>query len=174
MSYAKDLKTHYLNIINGLNIDAAEKSILEYSWLDFFLMADSKAGIGWFRNNVAQVLVIVLSLFIPVIEKSRLNAELCDTGITVISVFGLMIGILSALNRLLDYQGKWSHYRKIAEAMRNEGDDFFALSGGYKEYTSHKEAFKAFMTVITAFKRKEVNNYVESAAGKQKNDGDKK
>jgi hypothetical protein len=103
----------------------------------------------------------MISLLIPVIEQTKLNWNIFDWNLKVISILGLIVAALTTLNRQLGFEEKWRHYRKTAEAMRNEGDDFFALSGEYEKYQTHKEAFRAFTKTVTIFKRLEVNTYIE-------------
>lgn len=48
------------------------------------------------------------------------------------SILGLIIAIITALNRHLTLDSKWRHYRLNAELIRDEGEDFFALANFYK------------------------------------------
>jgi hypothetical protein len=166
MKIIQNSKEYYESIIDGLELDDNHKRILKISWLDYFLLMNLKAQKGWKSFNYAQLIVIFLSLLIPVIEGTKLkNFEYFGLnlgGLTVVSVMSLTIATLTALNRQLGFDAKWRHYRKNTEMMRNEGDDYLALSGSYQNFTNHNEAFKLFITTITAFKRQEVNTYFEN------------
>ncbi len=154
------MKENYIKIIDGLQLDDTDKGILKSTWLDYLLLMNSSAKKGWFRHNFSQIAVIVLSLLIPVIEKSKLNINICKWDLTIISILGLIVAILTSLNRQLGFEERWRHYRMNAEAMRNEGDDFFALGSNYSEFDTHKKAYKAFISNITHFKRQEVKAYI--------------
>lgn len=156
-------KNKYYEIIDSLNLEEVQKNILKTVWLDYLLLMNNSAKKGWFSHNYSQLIIIVLGLLIPIIEGSKLNYDLfqTDSNISVISVLGLIVAGLTTLNRQIGFEEKWRHYRNSAEAIRNEGDDFFALAGGYEIYSSHKEAFKIFIKTITSFKRQEVNNYMQ-------------
>ena len=155
-------KVRYNNIIDSLSLDGTQKQILNTSWLHYLTLSDNSAKKGWFSHNFAQITVIVVSLLIPIIEKSRLNSDIFDMNINMVCLLSLLVAEVTALNSQFGFDAKWRHYRKVAETMRNEGDDFFALSGNYENYDSHKEAFKTFLSVITAFKRQEIETYIEN------------
>ena len=55
-----------------------------------------------------------------------------------------------------------------AGTMRNEGDDFFALSGNYTNFNSHSDAFKKFTATVTSFKQQVVNSYIEDDRNRRK------
>lgn len=154
-------KEQYLKIIDSLELDLTQKEVLKTTWLYYFLLMNSSAKRGWVSHNYSQILVIVLSLLIPVIEQSKLNYNIFNLDLKVISILGLLVAALTTLNRQLGFEEKWRHYRKTAEMMRNEGDDFFALSGEYENFKSHKEAFQTFSKTVTTFKRLEVTSYIE-------------
>lgn len=167
-------KDKYIKIIDGLHMDETQKSVLKTTWLDYLLLMNSSAKKGWFSHNYSQIIVIVFSLLIPVIEKSKINT-IAEWDLTVVSFLGLIVAALTTLNRQLGFEEKWRHYRKTSEAMRNEGDDFFALSGEYEKYQTHKEAFRIFVKTVTTFKRLEVNTYIEEEQrrnNKQHKEGD--
>lgn len=151
----------YIKIINGLDLNETQKDVLKITWLDYLVLMNSSAKKGWFSHNYSQIAVIVLSLLIPVLEQSKLNHNIFGWDLKVVSIVGLIVAALTTLNRQLGFEEKWRHYRKTSEAMRNEGDDFFALSGEYDKYKTHKEAFRTFTKTVTTFKRLEVNTFIE-------------
>ncbi len=161
-------KEGYKTIIEGLDLDDTQKNVLKSTWLDYLLLMNISARKGWFSHNYSQIAVIIFSLLIPVIEKSKLNVDIFQWDLSIISILGLVVAVLTTLNRQLGFEEKWRHYRMTAETMRNEGDDFFALTGNYEKYTSHKEAFKIFASTVTSFKRQEVNTYIEEEKNRRK------
>jgi hypothetical protein len=168
MRKSKTTKEKYEDIINSLELDETQKKVLKSTWLDYLLLMNSSASKGWFSHNYSQIAVIIFSLLIPVIEKSKLNIDIFHLDLTIISVLGILVAALTALNRQLGFEEKWRHYRRTTETMRNEGDDFFALAGNYEKFISHKEAFKIFTTSVTSYKRQEVNIYIEEEKNRKK------
>jgi hypothetical protein len=65
--------------------------------------------------------------------------------------------------QFVQYSEAWSHYRKNAELIRMEGEDYLALSGRYAKFDTHDQAFTKFIQVITTYKRREVESFMESS-----------
>lgn len=160
-------KDKYIKIIDSLDIEEMQKDILKSTWLDYLLLINSSAGRGWFIHNYSQVAVIILSLLIPLVEKSKLNQNVFHLDLTIVGILGVVVACLTTLNRQLGFERKWRHFRITSELIRNEGDDYFALAGNYEKYKSHQEAFKAFTYKITTFKRNEVVSYLEPNKNKE-------
>jgi hypothetical protein len=170
MKHSAENKKIYQNIIDGLELDNTKKAVLKSTWLDYLLLMDISANKGWFLNNYSQIAVIIFSLLIPIIEKSKLNLNIFQWDLSIVSVLGLTVAALATLNRQLGFAEKWNHFRMTAETMRNEGDDFFALTGNYKTFNTHEEAFKTFVSAVTSFKRQEVSTYLEEEKNRKKED----
>lgn len=167
MKEVHNLKVTYEELIDGLDLTAQQKILLKLTWLDYLLLLDKSARRGWVSFNYSQLIVIIFSLTIPVLEGSGLK-DYNLYGLTIISLLSFIVAALSALNRQLGFEGKWRHFRKNAEMVRNEGDDFLALSGNYQNIKNQQEAFKSFLTIITNFKRQEANNYLHNDRDKNK------
>jgi hypothetical protein len=129
---------------------------------------NSKANKGWLNHNYSQIIVIIFSLLIPVIEKTKLNVDFSQWDISIVSILGFIVAALTSLNRQFGFEEKWRHYRLNAETMRNEGDDYFALTGKYENCITHKVAFKTFISTVTSFKRQEVTTYIEEEKKEKK------
>ncbi len=168
MKHTSTNKENYQNIIEGLELNDTQKKVLKSTWLDYLLLMNKSARKGWFSHNYSQIAVIVFSLIIPVIEKSNPHISIYNLDLSIVSIIGLIVACLTALNRQLGFEEKWRHYRMTAETMRNEGDDFFALSGNYSNFNSHTDAFKSFAAIVTSFKRQEVNSYIEEENSRKK------
>lgn len=160
-------KEKYNTLIEGLKLGNTQETILKSTWLDYLLLMNISAEKGWYSYNAAQIAVIVLSLLIPLIEMTKLNADIYDWNLKVVSIIGFVVAAITTLNRQLGFEQKWRHYRRNAEAMRNEGDDFFALAGKYEKFDSHISAFKEFTKTVTSFKRSEVDSYIKEQKKKE-------
>ncbi|ASS48948.1 MAG: hypothetical protein A3D31_05565 [Candidatus Fluviicola riflensis] len=154
-------KKHYESVIKDLSLDEAQKNLVKIIWLDYFLLLNKSARQGVFSSNTSQIIIIFFSLLIPVIEGIDKSTTSLPFGLSIVSVISIMIALITALNRQMNFDARWKHFRKNAEMMRNEGDDFFALSGEYKKFENHGEGFRDFMTSVTLFKRHEVDHYLE-------------
>lgn len=169
MNKSVKLKGRYIELIDSLDLDKTQKTILKLTWLDYLLLLDKSARRGWMSFNYSQLLVILFSLIIPILEGSQLKGY-NYFGLTIISLLSFIIASLSALNRQLGFESRWRHFRKNAEMVRNEGDDFLGLAGNYQNVKNRQEAFKSFLTIITNFKRQEANSYLHNDRDKKKNE----
>ncbi len=155
------LKKQYLTVIDSLNLNETEKNLVKIIWLDYFLLLDKHARQGIYSSNTSQIIIIFFSLIIPVIETIP-KIPRFPFGLSIISLLSIIIALITALNRQMNFDARWKHYRKNAEMMRNEGDDFLALSGSYQKFKTHSDGFQYFTTAITLFRRQEINQYFDS------------
>lgn len=163
-------KLQYEEIIKGLNLDSTQKLVLTVTWLDYLFLLDRRAWVGHRGHTIIQLAVVTLSLIIPIIEGS-IYKDRCLYNISLISLISFMIAIMTAITNQLRFETKWSHSRKNAEIVRNEGEDYFALAGNYQSCANHSDALRAFITTITIFKRQEVSTYLETAKNKEDGKG---
>ncbi|WP_299210826.1 DUF4231 domain-containing protein [uncultured Dokdonia sp.] len=150
----------YHQLIELSELSETDKILFKISWLDYLKYLDRLAIKDSLFFNILQLLVIIVGILIPVIEQSKLNSEIGISSITVISILGLTIAIATALNRHFKFEERWKHYRRNAEIIRNEGEDFFGLTGNYENAQNQKDAFKKFIENITAIKRQEVDTFI--------------
>jgi hypothetical protein len=167
------IETRYKVLIDRLNLTEIQKDILTITWLNYLSLMSAKAKRGIISYNFCQLLIVFLSLVIPVLEGMQLTpipiGGTQSKGLTYVTVLSLIIAICTALNRQLGFDSKWRHYRRSTEMMRNEGDDFLALAGDYKDFRNHDEAISSFISAVTTFKRQEVGSYLD---GKNKPNDD--
>lgn len=157
----------YEKLIENVDFSEREKILLRTSWLDYLRYLDSLAIKDSIFFNVLQVLVIITGILIPVIEQSDLNERIGVGSVTIISILGLIVAIATALNRHFRFEERWKHYRKNAEIIRNEGEDFFGLTGNYENSKDYSEALKKFIEIITIAKRQEVDSYIMKVRKKE-------
>lgn len=155
----EDFKS-YNKLIEMSDLSETDKILFRISWLNYLKYLDRLAIKDSLFFNILQLLVIIVGILIPVIEQSELNLKIGMSSITIISILGLTIAIATALNRHFRFEERWKHYRKNAEIIRNEGEDFFGLTGNYENSKDQHEAFKKFIENITTIKRQEVNTFI--------------
>lgn len=158
-------------MIKNLKLEADKKEILQLVWLDYFTFTDKKASKNWFGFDKLQLVIIITGVLIPVLEGTGLD-EMVKSGIGIefniglISLLGLVVAIAAGVNRHYAFEEKWRHYRQNAELMRNEGEDYFALSNRYRRFKTHEDAFSTFMAFVTNFKRNELQAYMAGTEDK--------
>jgi hypothetical protein len=162
----EDFKS-YSKLIEMSDLSEPDKILFRISWLNYLKYLDRLAIKDSLFFNILQLLVIIIGILIPVIEQSELNLKIGMSSITIISILGLTIAISTALNRHFRFEERWKHYRKNAEIIRNEGEDFFGLTGNYEDSQDQHEAFKKFIENITIIKRQEVDTFIIKVRKKQ-------
>ncbi|MDO6595598.1 DUF4231 domain-containing protein [Oceanihabitans sp. 2_MG-2023] len=150
----------YNELIERSALSETDKILFTVSWLNYLKYLDKIAIKDSLFFNVLQILILVVGILIPIIEQTELNSKIGNSSITVISVLGITIAIATALIRHFRFEERWKHYRKNAEIIRNEGEDFLALTGNYESSKNIHHAFKKFIENITVIKRQEVDSYI--------------
>jgi hypothetical protein len=163
--FYNSISKSYLKLINELDISESKKILIRTSWLEYLRYLDRMAKRDSICFHFFQLLVIVLGILIPIIEESDIKDCIKISSFTLISVFGLTIAISAALNKHFKFEEKWKHYRKTAEIIRAEGENYFGLAGEYKDFANSSEAVKKFIEIITDIKRQENNTYIDSVRG---------
>jgi hypothetical protein len=146
-------------IIDSLEISDTQKELIKSAWLDYLKLTNRNATLGVRYFHILQVTVIITGILIPVLETSSLQFKVLG-NLGIIGILGLTVAIATGLTRHFSFEERWRHYRQHAELIRNEGDDYFALSNNYSECDTHAQAFKEFIAAVTNFKRQEIQSYM--------------
>lgn len=152
----------YSELINTSDLEDDQKLVVKTTWLEYFKSCDRNAWNGWWNHHVFSIIIIILGVLIPILEKSTKVCTILGKEIGPAGILGLIIAIATGIVAHWKFESRWKHYRLQAEIMRAEGEDFFALANKYSKYKSHKEALKDFIGIITLYKRKEVEVYIKT------------
>lgn len=83
------------------------------------------------RFYISQIVIIVTSALIPIINTIPSDIENIDTIKMASSVFGFIIIIATGFVQLTKSQENWISYRSTAELLKSEYNLFKMKSGGY-------------------------------------------
>src|SRR5262245_9389825 len=93
---------------------------------------------------------------------------------SVASIFvRLMAAICAGVERLFSFGDIWREKRAAAELIKSEGFSFLQLTGDYKEFTTHSDAFQRFAANIEGLIRSEIKEYVVAVSPKPESNKDK-
>lgn len=70
------------------------------------------------------------------------------------------MAISAAVEEFFHYGERWRHYRKSEELLKNEGWQFFQLSGPYRRFETHPDAYREFVARVEEINRLDVQTYV--------------
>ena len=77
------------------------------------------------------------------------------------------MAISAAVEEFFRYGERWQHYRRTAELLKMEGWHFFQLSGPYRRFDSHAEAYRAFAARVEDIIQPSVEVYFSEVASEK-------
>ena len=83
-------------------------------------------------------------------------------------MLGIIVSIGTGLNQIYKYEDQWMNYRRNAELLKSEGENFFGLGGAYRASENHEAALRDFNTNVSNIKRQDVSNYFEKVVTQDK------
>jgi hypothetical protein len=161
----------YLPIIGKLELNEIDKETLQLQWVSELNYADGKAVKCRRNYTLIKISVFVAGVLIPVFANIKFSYEITDnfqfSNLALTTILGVIVAIGTGLNQILKYEERWNLYRRNAELLKNEGENYFGLGGAYKEASDHQHAFRDFNSNIAAIKKQDVANYFEKVISKK-------
>lgn len=167
-SYAKWLKEDMGKMVNMLDLPDLQKHYLMSRWLDQIIWMEGKAQHSRDRYFLLRRTTIIGGAIVPALVG--LNAYSGFVGEFVywlIFIISLTVAISAAIEEFHNYSDRWRHYRSIVEELKIIGWQFFQLSGGFRQYDTHLEAYRSFVDTIEGIMEKEVQIFVSKVAKDQ-------
>ncbi|MHC5732754.1 MAG: DUF4231 domain-containing protein, partial [Nostoc sp.] len=86
------------------------------------------------------------------------------------STFGLsqIVAISAAIEEFFHYGERWRHYRRTVESLKSQGWQFSQLTGPYRKYTTHEEAFNVFAGQVEDIIQRDVEIYATQVVQEKK------
>lgn len=171
-SYREYLKTEFTDLIDLLEITESQKRFMKSRWLDQLLWFESRAGRANKWSTRFRVTNVVGGVTIPALVSLSLNNNPLGHKFEIgLIAFGLsqIVAIGAALEEYFHFTDKYTGYRKAAELLKSEGWKFFQLSGSYKEYPDHMQAYPAFAFRVEKVIQEDVQAFVEIIAQENAN-----
>lgn len=159
----QDRIKNYSNIVDNLPLDAAKKSQLHVDFINFIKIVENLADRHLLKNDVTNVLVIILSAVVPVLINitPKVVAGEIDTSLLNLATWlSVLLAILNGLRQSYKFRERWQNYRQTAEQLILEGQSYFALNGKYERFNNHNDAFKKFIGTINLLRTQQINDYV--------------
>ncbi|NEQ67714.1 MAG: DUF4231 domain-containing protein [Symploca sp. SIO2D2] len=163
-AYQEYLKQQFTELIDELELSDLQKRFMKSRWLDQLLWLEGKSGGAKKWSNRLRLMIIVGGVLIPALVSLNFNDN--QLGVTIGWVtFGLsqVVAISAAVEEYFHFSDKYTQYRQTAECLKSEAWQFFQLSGSYKDYPSHMQAYSSFAFRIEQFIQKDVQTFVEVA-----------
>ena len=144
--------------IEAIPLDRHKKKQLQSDFILNLQLMETLANRNLLYNDFSNIIVIILSALVPVLINYDDQKELIFA--TVCSV---LLAIFNAFRQSYKFRDRWQNYRRTAELLVIEGQNFFALSGAYAVYKTHDGAFPAFIHSISKLRVDQMNEYTKFA-----------
>jgi hypothetical protein len=168
-SYCESLKKEMSSLIDELELSDLQKRFIRSRWLDQVVWMKGKTDHAQKRYYLLRLISIIGGVTIPALVSLNINSE----GTTVYVrwatfIVSLLVAISLSVEEFFNYGERWRHYRRTVESLKIEGWEFFQLSGGYKDFQNHAEAYHSFAAQVEDILRHEVDAYISEVVREKK------
>ena len=154
-------------LLETLDLTPFQKELLRDRWLDQvgWLSGQARHARRWYLGM--RIPVVIGGVAIPgLISISLLTTETGAIPQLRIITFGvsLIVAILAAMEEVFHYGERWRHYRRTSERLKSLGWQFMMLTGEFRRYPTHAEAFHAFTADVESALNEDVEGYLTEVA----------
>lgn len=178
-SYHEFLKEDFNKLFAGMKLGDVQRHFLRSRWLDQVLWMEGKANFSRDRHYLLRITTIVGGVILPALVSLNINTTLKVNNIEtntrlrdviIWSTFGLsqIVAISAAIEEFFHYGERWRHYRRTVESLKSQGWQFSQLTGPYRKYTSHEEAFNVFAAQVEDIIQRDVEIYATQVVQEKK------
>jgi hypothetical protein len=164
-SYQEFLKEDFNKLFAGMNLGDGQKHFLRSRWLDQVLWMEAKANLSRDRHYLLRITTIVGGVILPALVSLNINTTLQVNdkvkNAIIWSTFSLsqIVAVSAAIEEFFHYGERWRHYRRTVESLKTQGWQFSQLTGPYRDYTNHEQAFNLFAGNIEGIIQRDVEIY---------------
>lgn len=129
----------------------------QITWMD----ATARRCQRWHRS--LRMTVIVCGVITPALVSTTFGSSpdgSADLIRVAAIVAGLMVAVSTASEELFRFGPRWRHYRQTSEQVRGEGWMFITLSGPYRRFDTHAEAFRTFARNVEEALQQDVDAFM--------------
>lgn len=157
-------------LIGGLDLgDKKWNEYIDARWLNYVDWWDSRARKAKRKYFCLRCAVVIAGALIPGLVGLREVKVFSnyDWAFSIASIItSLVVAICAGIESLFNFGDIWREKRNAAELIKSEGFSFFELTGDYKDYPSHKAAYKHFAARVEDLIRSEIKEYVVAVTPK--------
>ena len=168
-TYRDYLKQEFNELIEKINLSDLQMRFMKNRWLDQLLWLEGRATKNRNRHYTLRLITIIGGVIVPALVSVN-SANINDKQqkfreVFAWTAFGLSqaVAISAAVEELFHFGENYRRYRNTAEGMKIEGWNFFQLSGPYKGFLSHAEAYPTFATHVEEIIQQDVEGYVSQS-----------
>ena len=171
--YLSFLKDDISALLDGLDIPDLHKHFLRSRWLDQVLYTEHRALQTQRQYYFFRLATIIGGVTIPALVSLNLSGTAAAIVNWITFTISLVVAVSSAVEGFFRFGDRWRHYRETAEMQKIEGWQFLQLSGPYRRFVRHLDAYQMFATRVEEIIRRDVAVYVAQVTQERKEDKDK-
>lgn len=148
-SQSYDLRRDMSELIEQLELTPLQKQFMKSRWLDQVMWLEGKSKKCQNRYYRLRMVTIIGGVIVPALVSINIGASEIQVIFGWIA-FGLSqaVAISAAVEEFFHYGELYRQYRNTAEVMKMEGWYFLQLSGRYRDFTNHEEAYSTFAETV--------------------------
>jgi hypothetical protein len=152
-------------VIDKLKLEDIQKEFLRARWLDQVTWMEGRAARDQRLYYTLRLVAIVGGLIVPALATLSLDRGFGEGVRWATFGVSLVVAISIAVEEFFHYGDRWRHYRRTVEWLKVEGWQFFQLSGRYRPFMSHRDAYTEFTTRVEDIIQSDVEKYITKLAG---------
>ncbi|NJL87529.1 MAG: DUF4231 domain-containing protein [Leptolyngbyaceae cyanobacterium SM1_1_3] len=170
--YRHYLKATLGGLIDRLELSELRKDFLKNRWLDQVLWLEGRATKERNRHYLLRMVTIVGGVIVPALVGLNNQGDARFRAALGWTAFGLSqtVAISAAVEEFFAHGEKYRNYRNTAEGMKIEGWQFFQLTGQYRDFDSHDEAYKVFASRVEQYIQQDVQGFLARLTDRQEED----
>ncbi len=171
--YGEHLKEEMGSLIDTLDLSDLQKRFLRSRWLDQVVWMEGKTAEAQKWYYLLRLTSIVGGVILPALVS--LDSSCGEKAVSVrwaTFIISLLVAISLAIEEFFNYGERWRHYRRTVESLKIEGWEFFQLSGAYKDFQNHNEAYHSFAAQVEDILRHEVDADISEVVREKKKEKD--
>jgi hypothetical protein len=159
-------------LLESLDVEPFRKEILRQRWLDQVGWMGRQARRMRRRYQLIRVPVVLGGVAIPGLIAILLSAGgseqtflpgVSTEAVRIVAFFvSLGVAALGAYEEVMRFGDRWRHYRRTTELLKTLGWQYLTLSGQFKRYRSHDDAFTAFTERVEDVLNEDVEGYLSA------------
>jgi hypothetical protein len=152
-----------LTTIENLPLDDCQREFVRDRWWGQITWMDATARTCQRWHRWLRMITLVCGVIAPALVSATLGSDLAGyTDVARVGAIaaGLLVAISTGTEELFRFGQRWRHYRQTSEQVRSEGWLFFTLSGPYRRYATHAEAFRTFARNVEEAFQQDVDAFI--------------
>jgi hypothetical protein len=166
-------------LIDTLEIPAFRKDLLRQRWLNQLGWMSRQASKARFRHLVFRIPVVIGGVAIPALITILLsageekyvtwlfNVKAGDVRLVAFAI-SMLVAICATLEETLRFSERWRHYRRTSELLKTLGWQYLMLSGTFRRYATHDDAFGPFTERVEDVLNEDVEGYLGAVASESR------